>query len=691
MPDVVCAPVVEPDVLRSSDSAAAAFVPEPADASSHTIRGQQCLATGQYVEAAAHARAALEIRPDDLAARCIFGLALRALGQNEESVAELKRYLEQQPDGAIHGQVAEALGCLGRLDEAAFHFRAAVLLDPATGSWRIRLGQVLLDLGRPDEALPHLEEAVRLRPDVAELYDSLGEALRALRRLEEADAAYSHAIRLDPKSGAAHLHLGLTRVAQNRDHEALWFLKAAAELEPKHPAYWEILAAFYQRLDRYPEAIICWRRVLELEPADPASAHMALGWVLLEESRVAEAEPHYLASLALNPSSPEIHLDLGMLYEDRGDAVEAEAAFRMAIELRPNHVRAYARLAGLLGAQLPESDLQEIRSLLEDPQTSQVHRAGLLFALGQVCDARGQYAAAAAYSRDANALRVASAPRFREFNPDRHHRFIDSLISAFGREFFDRVRGAGLETRKLAFVIGLPRSGTTLVEQVLASHPQVYGAGELPLGRRTYELLPAMLGIDASPAECVAHLQPLAIHGLAQAYMERVLGLAGERKSAERIVEKMPENTYYLGLLTAMFPRATIIHCRREPRDVALSCWMADFRSVLWANDPKHIAVWFEAHHRLMQHWRATLPAPIHEVVYEELVEDLEGVGRRVVEVLGLEWHPDCLDFHRTSRMVRSSSNNQVRKPLYGSSVGRWKNYEHELADLFAALPDGNP
>jgi len=658
---------------------------------SHTIRAREYLGLGHHEQAAASARAALQLLPDNLAARCILGLALRALGQNEEAVAELKRYLEEQPDAAaIHGQVAEALGCLGQLDDAAIHFRRAVELEPSVDTWCTRLGQVLMDLGRPEEALPHFEEAVRLRPEVAVLRDSLGEALRALRRLDEAEAAYLDAIRLGPRLGIAHLHLGLVYVAQDRDDEALRLLKRAVELEPNEPAYWEILAAFYQRLERSPEAIVCWRRLLELGPADPAHAHLALAWVLLEESRVAEAEPHYLAAQALAPDSPDVQLDLGLFHQDRGEPDLAEAAFRKAIELEPDHGPAHARLASLLAAKLPDSDLLRVRQLVDDPRTSQTHRASLLFALARVRDGRGDYAAGAAYSREANALKLAVAPRFRHFDPDRHHRLIDSLVGAFGREFFDRVAGAGLQTRQLAFIIGLPRSGTTLMEQVLASHPQVFGAGELPLARRTYELLPTMLGVDAPSADCVAHLDPLTIHSLAQAYLERVLGLAGERQSAERIVDKMPDNAYHLGLLIGLFPRATIIHCRRDLRDVALSSWMADFRSVLWANDPGHIATRFQAHHRIMEHWRATLPAEIHEVVYEELVDDLEGVGRRILAALGLDWHPACLEFHRTSRTVRSSSSNQVRNPLYRSSVGRWKNYEHELADLFTALPSEN-
>ena len=157
---------------------------------------------------------------------------------------------------------------------------------------------------------------------------------------------------------------------------------------------------------------------------------------------------------------------------------------------------------------------------------------------------------------------------------------------------------------------------------------------------------------------------------------------------ADRVVDKMPDNYMYLGLLAALFPRAVFIHCRRDLRDIAVSCWMTDFRSIRWANDPEHIASRFRQYRRLMDHWRKALPVTIHEVDYEETVADLEGVARRLLTACGLEWEPACLEFHRTQRPVRTASVTQVRQPIYTQSVARWKNYERELADLFAALPD---
>ena len=282
-------------------------------------------------------------------------------------------------------------------------------------------------------------------------------------------------------------------------------------------------------------------------------------------------------------------------------------------------------------------------------------------------------------------MNLALTPSHLRFQPAEHERFVDGLIRAFGPDFFSRSAGAGLDTKRMVFIVGLPRSGTTLLEQILASHSQVYGAGELLLCRRLFDGLPTTLESTASPVDCVCLLDPETIGRLAKTYLVRLRAVADER--ADRVIDKMPENYLYLRLLAAMFPDATVIHCRRDLRDVALSCWTADFRDIKWANDAGNIAANFSAYLRLMNHWRTVLQTSIHEVDYEELVADLEGVARRLLAVLGLDWDPACLEFYRTRRTVRTVSVTQVRKPLYKSSVARWKRYEHELADLFAGLP----
>jgi hypothetical protein len=223
---------------------------------------------------------------------------------------------------------------------------------------------------------------------------------------------------------------------------------------------------------------------------------------------------------------------------------------------------------------------------------------------------------------------------------------------------------------------------------VLASHPRVHGGGELLLARQSFESIPTTLGRTESPLDCVPHLNAQAIRHLAERHLRKLESLNDGR--SERVVDKMPENYICLGLIAAMFPNATFLHCRRDLRDVALSCWMTDFRNIPWASDFEHIGACFREYLRLMDHWRTVLPVPVHEVQYEDVVRDLEGVAKRLLATCELDWDPACLEFYRTRRNVRTASNGQVRQPLYTRSVGRWNNYERELADLFAALPRAN-
>ncbi len=254
------------------------------------------------------------------------------------------------------------------------------------------------------------------------------------------------------------------------------------------------------------------------------------------------------------------------------------------------------------------------------------------------------------------------------------------MIAVCTPEFFARVRGFGLESDVPVFVAGLPRSGTTLIEQILASHSRVFGGGEIALAGDT---LAALGGEAADPLEGLRRMDRPTAQRLAARHLERLRAL---HPAALRIIDKTLDNYLHLGLLAALFPRAKFIHCRRDLRDVAVSCWMTRFQGLRWASDQQHIASRFHEYRRLMEHWRKVLPAPLLEVDYEETVANLEGVARRLVAWCGLEWEPGCLEFHRGKRVVRTASSVQVRQPLYATSLQRWRHYEHALASLFARL-----
>ena len=262
----------------------------------------------------------------------------------------------------------------------------------------------------------------------------------------------------------------------------------------------------------------------------------------------------------------------------------------------------------------------------------------------------------------------------------RHARLVDRRSGQPARreDLEQASNGLGSDSERPVFIFGLPRSGTTLTEQVLASHSRVHGSGELPLAREAFDALPATLGLDLEPAACLGRLDATAARRLAAAHLDCLSALDA---TADRVVDKMPDNYLYLGLLATLFPRARFIHCRRDLRDVAVSCWMTHFRQIRWANDPAHIAHRFKNYVGLMDHWRSALPVPVLEVSYEEMVADLEGQARRLLSFCGLDWEPSCLAFHETSRPTcrteeawrRSAGRSTTaRSPAGGTTSWRW-------------------
>jgi Sulfotransferase family len=256
------------------------------------------------------------------------------------------------------------------------------------------------------------------------------------------------------------------------------------------------------------------------------------------------------------------------------------------------------------------------------------------------------------------------------YAPIEHDQAVESFLLAFDGALFERTARTGSDTRRPVFVAGLPRSDTMLTEQMLASLSRIHGAGELRLARRSFESLPAIVGQPGPPRDCVSHLDEVAVRRIAADHLGLLDAIDGGR--ADRIVDKMPDNYMYLGFLAVLFPQAVFIHCRSDLRDVAVSCWMNDFRSLRWANHPDHIAGRFRNNCRLMHHWREVLPVPIVDVDYEDTVAGLESVARRLIAACDLRWEPACLDFCRTERPVSTATLTRVRQPIYWRSVARW-------------------
>jgi len=674
---------------QAADLMARAVARRPGAAAFHANLAEAYRVLGHLDQAAAACRTALQLQPDFAGAANNLGLVLLTQGQTDEAAAQFQAALRQQPDFAMAcNNLGNAHRARGDRAQAVAHFRRALEIDPLLAEAHSNLGQILLEQHELREALIHCREAVRLRPDFAEARNNLGNVLRDLGKVAEARACYAEALRLNPGLAMSYNNMGQALQEESALDDALGWYQRALQLDPNSARIHSNLASLLAEQEKYDDALARYALALRLDSSH-AEAHSGIGWVQHEQGHFAEAEAHYREALRLKPDLAAAHGNLGTVREEMGDFVEAQSCWRAALRHDPRHAGARAQLATLLRDELPEADLEALRQQLSEPELTDGRRATLHFGLAQVLDARGHYDQAADSLRQANALALAEGrKRGQGYDPADHARFVAAMMATCTPAFFTRARGLGLETERPIFIVGLPRSGTTLTEQILASHSQVFGAGELRLARDGFDSLagdPTAAGarLDDRALEALGRLDRETAHRVGGHHLERLRAL---NEPAPRVADKMPDNYLFLGLLAALFPRAKFIHCRRDLRDIAVSCWMTNFRHIRWANDPEHIEARFHEYGRLMGHWRLVLPVPLLEVDYEETVADLEGVARRLVDWCGLDWEPTCLAFHQGKRAVRTASVTQVRQPIYTRSVARWRHYETALGALFDRL-----
>jgi tetratricopeptide (TPR) repeat protein len=550
---------------------------------------------------------------------------------------------------------------------------------------------MLFDQGQSEEALLQLQEAVRLQPLLTDHHVNLGNILFSLDRYTEARTAYLQALKLDSHSARTYAKIGLTLKKEGLCSDALVWLKYAVELGPTDPVVWWGLGELHFDREEWSEALLCAEQIIALKPNLP-EVHDALAWAggfLQHVGRIADAREIFKDLVELIPKSPLPHMRLSGIHWDFGEFYEAELEIRAALRLNPKHPFAYARLATLLGAMLPPADQEALEELLLNRDMDSEARKQLLFGLGHVLDGRGDYDRAGKCLREAHILSLKLAGnRRREYSLRMNKRFVDWVLWAFTEEFFERMAGAGLETHRPVFVFGLPRSGTTLIEQILSSHSQVLGGGELRYSSESFEAIRQAASDQETACTCasIANLARAHARRVGEEHLQKLHALDGGK--AARVVDKMPDNYIFLGVLAVLFPRATFIHCRRDLRDVAVSCWANDFLHIQWTHKAKHVLARFRDHKRLMDHWHRVLRVPIHNVDYEDVVADPKGASERLLATCGLEWDRACMEFYRTKRSVQTASAIQVRQPIYGSSVGRWKHYQNVLGGLFAQLTD---
>jgi tetratricopeptide (TPR) repeat protein len=576
------------------------------------------------------------------------GNILQSLGRFDEALASYDKALALNSNyvAALNNRGA-ILKVMKRLEEALVSYDRALALKPDLTTALTNRANVTNELGRVVEALADYDRALSLDPGCADAFNGRGNVMRNLDRIQEAEEMFRRAILLKPRSAEAHCNLGCLLIDIGKSDQAVAVLQRAVALNPDFVTAFHNLGTALVNLDRSDEAEPVIRRALALDP-DLSGSHHNLSVALMQSGRLNEAREAAERAIALAPRDPLHFRQLGDIRKYvAGDpylaALEAlsidEAS--LAIEKRIDLHFAMAKAQADLGR--PEDEFRGLLAGNKLKRSSIDYEEALV--LGQL---------------------------------DRAHQ-------VFSPEFIRAERRGGEPSAKPIFIIGMPRSGTTLIEQILASHPQVFGGGELTLFERAMGDTRSAMGEASRYPEIALQMSDEHFQKLGGRYLAEIQQLA---PTASRITDKMPTNFVFAGLIHLALPNATIIHAVRDPVDTCISCFSKLFAEGNFQTyDLAEIGRYYRHYQALMAHWHKVLPAGrILDVVYEDMVADLEAVARRLLLHCGLPWDKRCLDFHNTERVVRTSSATQVRRPIYASSVGRRRAYESMLGPLLAEL-----
>jgi tetratricopeptide (TPR) repeat protein len=655
---------------------------DPQHADALHLFGVLALQSGHAAVAADLIRKAIALDPAAAAYHVNLGSALATQGQLEEAIASHRHALALDPNSSeAYCNLAQALWHSGRPAEASAAYEQALAILPNSPQALANLGNVLWQQGRTAEAIARCREALAIEPNFPHALATLGNALRDEGELEEAIASFRRALSLKPDFAEVWSNLGAALRDQGNLEEAITCCKRALVLKPSYTQALVNLGAVLRDQGNLQEALACYRQALSTDPDSPqALANLAQG--LQDEGNIADAMACCYRALALDRACDSAYNCLGISLMNLGRLEAAKEHFEAALALEPRKVEYLFNFADINRFAAGDRHLRAMEDLAADADSlSPQESIALHFALGKAHGDLGNHEQSFRHLLQGNRLKreelvYDEAPELQLF---------ERVRRVFTPELIERHRGVGERSPLPVFIIGMPRSGTTLLEQILAAHPLVFGAGELTELDNALSSVGPPPGAPAQLPERIATFTGAQIRQIGVRYLEnlRVRG-----PWAERISDKLPENFRLAGLIHIALPAARIVHIRRDPVDTCLSCFSKLFtEGHAYSYDLAELGRYCKAYERLMDHWRSVLPpGAMLEIRYEELVANVEQEARRLLDYCGLAWDPACLAFHKGGRPVLTASAGGVRQPIYGSSVGRSNPYRAMLQPLTEAL-----
>ena len=561
--------------------------------------------------------------------------------------------------------------------EAVEFLKKAVDAVPNRSTTRMALGRAMAESGHGDESEKEFKEAFRLNPAKA----ALAKAEQAQRegRLEEAEKILREQLAGDPDNSKALRMLGMIALDANRFKAARRMLERAVELAPGSVLGWSDLANFHLKQDRYDEALKSVQRAVDLDPK-MVHSYVMRGNILTKAQRHEESLVAYGEALEISPLNAGALSGMAHVLKTIGRQEESVEAYRKCIRAHPHFGEAYWSLANLKTFEFDDEEVQVMEKMIGQKKLADEPKVNFYLSLGKHFENEKDYDRAFENYRHGNDLRR----QHEIYDPVQTQVIHDRLIKVFNHEFFEARAGSGDPAPDPILVVGLPRSGSTLIEQILASHSRVEGTMELPdLSRTIGELNKHGKGKVEYP-EAALSLSLEDTRALGKTYLDSTMRY---RTGKPYFIDKMPNNFSSIGFLQLILPNAKVINAQRHPLDSCLGCYkQLFFKGQSWTYDQFEIGQYYLQYRRIMDHWREVLPGKVLDIQYEQMVVDQEAQTRRILEHCGLPWEDQCMRFYETVRAVNTASSEQVRQPIYTKSVNFWRNYESKLGELIEIL-----
>lgn len=624
-------------------------------------------------------RKAVAVRPEHAATYNNLGSVEKALGRYDDALESFTNAIKLQPDFAeAHNNLGIVYKALGQLDNAEESYNDAIRYQPDYVKALNNLGNLFQEKGDYLISLVWYGKALELNPDLPLTHYNLGCALLEFGRLDEAEAALLKVLDSEPGMYRALLALGVVYQTRFQFGRAQQVLQIAQELIPKDLDVFIGLGNFYIAMNRHDKAEAVLQEAVTIHP-ESYEVYNALGLVYKHLGNLEMAQESIDRARELTPENPLVLTNKASLLIAQGLFVDSIKTCKEALALKMDCAPAYYQLAQILQGTEATETANEIRQLLQQEGRTQAQKIHLGFGLARLEEELGEYEKAFATLMSANKLKRQTF----DFSIKQQQKNVERIVDVFREEKIERYSNHGVDSSVPIFIVGMPRSGTTLVEQILASHPDVYGAGELRLLNDT---VANYLNLDTAE-DFITPETLFSLEAMEKVGAKYVQELHSKAPDAKKVTDKMPGNYLYIGLIHLLMPQAKIIHMIRDPKDTCLSIYKKLFTyGHQYAYDFEELGKYYNLYLRIMKHWRKVLPGRFLDFRYENLVHNQEAETRRLLDYCNLEWHENCLRYFESGRTVLTASAVQVRQPINTKTVGLWERYKEGLQPLLSVL-----